>query len=81
MHLHLRWQYLVVVFPSSSGSLENSENPDLSFCIAPESTENKNIYKNKKKIEKFSCKITEMNIFGHDDSLPNLNSPLPEAPE
>lgn len=43
MHLHLRWQYLVVVFPSSSGSLENSENPDLSLCIAPESTENKKI--------------------------------------
>lgn len=43
MHLHLRWQYLVVVFPSSSGSLENSENPDLSLCIAPESTENKYI--------------------------------------
>lgn len=37
--LHLRLHlHLVGVFSSSSGSLEHSENPELSLCTAPKST-------------------------------------------
>lgn len=39
MYLHLYLQKLSVVFPNSSGSLENQQNPELSLYKAPESAE------------------------------------------